>query len=94
MDDIVLIEWIDSESQHAWQRGPIQPKIPTCKSIGCLVHSDDQVKIIVPHFTVEDDPQHAGVMLIPTCCVINITKLKEVPREAGSEDGQPLIRRS
>ena len=77
---LVLIEWLDSDLWTTWTRedpavGPIN-----CKSVGWLLHDGDRSKTIAGHTTIEKDPQRAGMMVIPSCCIVKIVEI-QVPGE-------------
>lgn len=85
MDRLVLVTWLDSFGcSSSWaeiERPLVAPKPITCRSVGWLLHSDEQCVVIVPHIardsgsTVE---QGCGDMTIPTVAVVSIEDL--VPR--------------
>ncbi len=80
---LVMIEWLDSvgcSSNWGSLDHPI-PTVPLVRSVGWLIHDDENCKIIVPHLIESHPPnidaQGCGEMLIPTFAVKNIV---DIPR--------------
>ncbi len=79
---LVLVEWIDSYGcSPAWEPlSDCQPKIMQCRSVGWLLHDDDDCKTIVPHVSADHDsaaPQGCGDMTIPAKAIVRIVDLAE-----------------
>jgi hypothetical protein len=77
---LVLIEWTDSaRSPSTWERvsnitasaAPLR-----CRSVGWLVKETKAAKVIVPHLSIEDDPQGCGDMTIPVEAIISVRTLR------------------
>lgn len=74
---LVLVEWIDSYGcASSWEHfANTQPKVMTCKSVGWLLHDNDDCKTIVPH--IADDPdQGCGDMTIPAKAITRMVDLQ------------------
>lgn len=89
---LVLIEWEDSHALTAggWMHldgaWSTEPRI--IYSVGWLVADDARSKIIVPHRNDETPntlAQGAGVISIPTRCVVRIVALCEAAEEGRGE---------
>ena len=85
---LVRIEWLDSAQPiSAWKYlshyrdNPCQPY--KCVSVGWMIRDDDVMKALVQNFADVDtiDPERhlqvSGVIRIPTCCVVRISRLDE-----------------
>lgn len=81
MPDLVMILWEDStRPTPAWQwvsqsRAQTPVRI---RSVGWLIHDDDDAKTIVPNLSQPDDDgdrQMCGGMIIPTRAILRIEKL-------------------
>lgn len=78
---LVLIEWEDSRrpDPHWRHLSTISaPEIIRCASVGWLLHDDKSVKRLAPNMgDLTASPQVAGVIEIPTRCVVRVHRLKE-----------------
>ncbi len=84
---LVLIEWEDSHflTPDAWMHldGEYDIAPRRILSVGWLLVDDELIKIIVPHRNEETSDvyaQGAGVISIPTRCVVRMTELCEVKK--------------
>ena len=81
---LVLIEWIDSrQPEPAWKRiAELEEyKIVKCASVGWLVKSDKNVKVLAPNMGDIDDAsnlQLSGEITIPSKAVVKMKMLQEV----------------
>lgn len=81
--DLVLIEWIDSarpipQWQHLSDYTPMEPV--KCVSVGFLLHDDENIKSLAPNMGDafnEENIQASGIIHIPACSIVKITKLEE-----------------
>jgi len=84
MVKLVLIEWIDSSQPLPnWIHLDSLPSAKSieCVSVGWLVHSDKEVKMLAPNMGdmgSEDNMQASGIIIIPSKAVKRIVKLEEV----------------
>jgi hypothetical protein len=72
----VLIEWIDSKSiSNRWEYVDELPstKPSRCVSLGFLLKENKEYKTIVQSCGAQTV---MGIMTIPNCCILKITKLK------------------
>lgn len=81
---LVLIEWEDSvQPQMGWRLlvdiGEQKPVL--VRSVGWLINDTRAVKVLAPNVGSingeAEDVQANGVVVIPTCCVRRVVKLKE-----------------
>ena len=65
----VLVTWVDSARSMEWT--PYAPclKPTVCKSVGWVVAETEEVLVLAPHITIEDEPQRCGDMTIPKCAI-------------------------
>lgn len=79
---LVLVVWVDSFGcASAWE--PIKdsfegPEVLVCRSVGWLIHEDDQCLVVVPHIVEASDRterQGCGDMTIPACAVKSVSYL-------------------
>ena len=73
--ELVLIEWEDSHHRPGWTTETPAPEPLICKSVGWLVGSTKDAKVIAANMTQEDNPQRCGDMTIPKRCIRRIKKL-------------------
>ena len=77
MNDLVMVEWVDSFSVDPWQsRDNALENVKTpliCRSVGILL--EDGVEYLTLCHTLNDDDQVCGVLHIPKKCIIAQTKL-------------------
>ena len=84
MVKLVLIEWIDSrQPEPAWKRiSELEEyKIVKCASVGWLVKSDKNIKVLAPNMGDIDDAsnlQLSGEIAIPSKAVIKMKTLQQV----------------
>jgi hypothetical protein len=80
---LVLVEWADAYGcSPRWEdmSGELSPRVMVCRSVGWLIHSDEEAKVVVPH--ISDDPgfglprQGCGDMTIPTKSILKIVVLR------------------
>jgi hypothetical protein len=84
MADLVIIEWEDSRrpdgawkhlgDTHAWDS-------VKCASVGWLLVDDKEKKVLAPNMGDIDDAsnmQMSGEIVIPTSCVLRVSRLNEV----------------
>lgn len=86
---LVLIEWIDAYGcSSSWQDlSELEPKVLLVRSVGWLLHDNDDSKTIVPHFA--EEPNHGvGDMHIPTISIKRIVDLVETSQLAPSIRGE------
>lgn len=82
--DLVIIEWLDSRRPDAgWKHLQGDQDWDTCKcvSVGFMVADDDDKKVLAPNMADIDSAsnmQLAGEIVIPSACVVSITRLTEV----------------
>lgn len=79
---LVMIVWEDSEQPvGAWTRlADFEPVTPMrVHSVGWLVQDDAKMKALAPNVGGADanTAQAAGIIRIPTRCVVSLKKLKE-----------------
>jgi hypothetical protein len=74
---LVIVEWVDSCINGKWTHEEPNVAPLSCRSVGFVVHQDENSVIIAPHITVEDGEvgQRCGEMTIPTCCIKKVSKL-------------------
>ena len=73
---LVLIEWVDSHYRPGWTTdAPDDTHLLRCRSVGWLVHEDDDVKVLSANVTDEEDVQRCGDMTIPAAAITNIREL-------------------
>lgn len=84
---LVLVEWVDSQSQCSQVWGDLDEMIEDgktiysdpCMSVGYLVHKNTKVITLVPHLASKTnfkENQGSGDMTIPRCAIIKMKKLK------------------
>jgi hypothetical protein len=84
MADLVLIEWMDSrQPDSAWKHLDNHPvwQAVKCASFGWLVADNEKMKVLAPNMgDIEDasNMQLSGEIIIPTSCVLTVTRLTEV----------------
>lgn len=84
-----MIEWEDSAQPiPTWAYlSSFEPAgAIRCVSVGWLIRDDDRLKVVAPNMGSVDDErslQVSGMIQIPTCCVLRITRLEE-PLLSGS----------
>ncbi len=81
MTPLVYIEWLDSlKGYPSWSfLDEIKPDLPLCKSIGWLIYSDKNAKVIVPHLIMGNKnikQQGCGEMTIPSVAIKKIKRIK------------------
>lgn len=95
MADLVLIEWEDSrQPSSAWKHLAEHPVwyAVKCASVGWLVHDDDQKKVLAPNMGDIDDAsnmQLSGEIVIPTSCVLRISRLNETSSRQSARRSAP-----
>ena len=80
MDNLVLVEWLDSFGCSSnWQSiEDLKPNPIVCRSVGWLIYDGDDCKVILPHITDSQkniEKQGCGDMTIPSKCIIKIQNL-------------------
>ena len=95
MADLVLIEWEDSrQPSSAWKHlagHPVWDAVK-CASVGWLVHDDAQKKVLAPNMGDIDDAsnmQLSGEIVIPTSCVLRISRLNETSSRQSARRSAP-----
>lgn len=85
---LVLVEWQDSHAltTGGWMHldGEYSTEPRTIFSVGWLLVDDERSKIIVPHRNEETPTtyaQGAGVISIPTRCIVRMVELREAKEE-------------
>ena len=75
MNDIVLIEWVDSCGHERWEfLDEIEPMPPhVCHTIGFLMDDKEEYKTIASSLSTS---QVLGRLTIPSVCIRSITVLK------------------
>ncbi len=80
---LVLIEWEDSaQPRPRWiHLSDFEPGTAVkCASVGWLIQDDDRTKALAPNMgEIENESQiqASGIILIPTCAVTRIVRLRE-----------------
>ena len=85
MVQLVMIEWEDSaQPASAWRflheltDRPL--RVVRCISVGWLVYDGNDVKALAPNMgdlENEEALQVSGLIRIPACCIVKISRLKE-----------------
>lgn len=87
MTPLVIIRWLDSrQPTSAWRflADVGEPKAVECATVGWLLKSNADVKVICQSVGDLGDPDNAqanGIMTIPTACVLSIEPLEEIAQE-------------
>ena len=85
---MVLLEWEDSrQPTRGWTRVNElgQQSACHCYSVGFLVEDNDKVKVLAASVAdVDDDKQAMGMTVIPTACVLRMTRLTSSSRAAST----------
>jgi hypothetical protein len=82
--ELVIIEWVDSRRPDAaWRHlsGDQEWEVCKCVSVGFMVADDQEKKVLAPNMADIDSAsnmQFAGEIVIPTACVVSITRLIEI----------------
>lgn len=79
---LVMIEWVDSvqpSPQWVLLSEYEQRTALTCRSVGWLIQDTAKAKVIAANMAGDsvDNIQGCGLITIPTCAILRITKLKE-----------------
>lgn len=79
---LVFVEWVDSFGcSPNWESlTDAAPHLLTCKSVGWLLHDNEDAKVLVPHVTAPNEhctPQGCGDMTIPTRAIVRLVDLDE-----------------
>ena len=78
---LVRVRWMDSHYLGVGWQGPIdfEDRATICESVGWLALDGEQVKVLMPHRSVQDGTlnQGGGIIQIPACCIARITHLRE-----------------
>lgn len=82
---LVIVTWEDSaQPVSAWRHLHDLPKFAAieCTSVGWLLQDDDKIKVLAQSLghVNEENVQGAGMMTIPTRCVLKMEKLVEEER--------------
>lgn len=83
--NIELIEWVDSFGcSPSWREVPeaIIVKPLVCQSVGYVMHEDDNVIVVVPHYAPEtssSDESACGDMTIPKVSIKRRAILSQAP---------------
>jgi len=79
---LVLIDWVDSHAGRGWQdmaRIERAAEPLRCRSVGWLVSTAGDCKVIVPHLAGEGNGevvlQGAGDLTIPNRCIVKMRVL-------------------
>lgn len=74
---LVLAEWLDSSRSDGWTRAkPESVAALACCSAGRLIEYTNGSVTIAGHWTVEETPQRAGSMTIPTRALVSLRALE------------------
>jgi len=74
---LVFAEWLDSSRSDGWTRAkPESVAALACCSAGRLIEYTPGSVTIAGHWTVEESPQRAGSMTIPTRALVSLRALK------------------
>jgi hypothetical protein len=77
---LVFIEWTDSHAVPGWQDlDAVRRSLGlVCRSVGWLIHDDQDTKILAPHLSEgSNPPQGSGIMMIPARAVLREVDLTE-----------------
>lgn len=90
---LVLIDWLDSFGCSAsWTAlDQCEPSALVCRSVGWLIHDDEDCKVVVPHISASEHAnatqQGCGDMTIPSVAVLKMVDLEAVASPHGNSDG-------
>lgn len=78
INDIVLVEWVDSSRTTDWTYAEPTLARMLHQSVGYLSHENEDAVNIRPHRARDSDgeEQHVGDMTIPRCCIKKISVLR------------------
>lgn len=77
LNEMVLVEWIDAESEDAWTNvEDVDHSITPIMSVGWLVYKDEESLSVALNHDVKNDSVSC-MMKIPMGMIVSIKKLKE-----------------
>jgi len=79
---LVFVEWVDSYGCSSnWEElEGCSPQLMRCRSVGWLLHDDEDCKVLVPHVSAplaQSARQGCGDMTIPTRSIVRLVDLPE-----------------